>query len=395
MATISQPGGGGGAAASDVTPLDVDPAVAAAAGSGSEVSREDHRHDTEGVATSAEVDVIEQAITPLTTGSTGLTFGTNITPGTTPNGQGSTVAFSPDGSAIAVGHAITPFISVYLWDGVAFGSRVQPTDGAWVGTPENIEWAPDGTEFAVHGAGRIGVYAWNISTVGDGVLDATGAGSGEMHWNAAGDQLLIAETSDGITVIPWSGSALGTKVTQAIAGDAKACAWSRDGSHIFVGHTSSPFISAYPWSGTAFGTVVSNPSTLPPSQVISLNVNPSGNFVGTNFNASPFVRIYEWDEATATWGAAHNASATLPTSSPNDCEFARGGGYLASAETDSPYLEIRPVAANGDLGDVLGPAALPGLGWDVAFSPDGLFLAIAHTTTPFVSVVPGDRSLGY
>lgn len=51
-------------------------------------------------------------------------FGTKYAnPTTLPTGTGFGVAFSPDGSAIAIAHTASPFVSAYPWSGSGFGTK--------------------------------------------------------------------------------------------------------------------------------------------------------------------------------------------------------------------------------------------------------------------------------
>jgi hypothetical protein len=54
----------------------------------------------------------------------GSGFGTKYAnPATLPTGNGNGVAFSYNGSAIAVAHEISPFITTYPWSGSGFGTK--------------------------------------------------------------------------------------------------------------------------------------------------------------------------------------------------------------------------------------------------------------------------------
>ncbi len=399
MAIIIAPSDGGHGL-SDATPTDVDANTPGAAGTGTSGSRDDHRHPANAdLATQAELDAVKAQITSITTGTPSLTFGTKITPGSPPNGGGRAVDFAHDGSAIAVAHDTSPRLSVYPWDGLAFGSRVQPSVNVPASNPVEVKFSPGDDFIAVFGPASnskpFTIYSWDGASVGAGVEAANivplargGA------WTPDGSHVIVAEGTGGAAAYPWDGSTIGTKVTQTGIGEVFDVAVSPNGDYIAVGHASSPHVSVYQWDGAAWGTKVSDPSTLPPAaNVTSVEWSRDGAYLVISSSGTPRVISYEW--TGSAFGARHDIGATIPTSPPNDIEFSPSGSYIGEALTASPYIEVRPVAANGDLGDALSPAALPGLGWDGSFSPDGSHLAIAHDVTPFVTVIPGDRVIGF
>ena len=78
--------------------------------------------------------------------------------------------------------------------------------------------------------------------------------------------------------------------------------------------------------------------------------------------------------------------ATLPTGTGNETAFSADGVYQAVAHTNSPFVTIYKRA--GDVFTKLSdPATLPtGTGSGVSFSPDSVYLSVAHTTSPFVTI---------
>jgi WD40 repeat protein len=85
--------------------------------------------------------------------------------------------------------------------------------------------------------------------------------------------------------------------------------------------------------------------------------------------------------------------STLPTSTGWGTSFSPDGTYLAVAHSTSPYITI--YKRSGDTFTKLAdPATLPpnnGLG--TAFSPDGTYLAVAHDVTPFIAIYKGEETL--
>ena len=77
---------------------------------------------------------------------------------------------------------------------------------------------------------------------------------------------------------------------------------------------------------------------------------------------------------------------TLPASTSNGCAYSADGVYLAVAHSTTPFITI--YKRSGDVFTKLdNPAELPaGIGRGCAFSADGVYLAVAHATTPFITI---------
>ena len=78
--------------------------------------------------------------------------------------------------------------------------------------------------------------------------------------------------------------------------------------------------------------------------------------------------------------------STLPTGHGEGCAFSPDGMYLAVAHSSSPYITI--YNRSGDTFTKLSnPSSLPtGDGWGCAFSSDGTYLAVAHWNSPYITI---------
>ena len=78
--------------------------------------------------------------------------------------------------------------------------------------------------------------------------------------------------------------------------------------------------------------------------------------------------------------------STLPTNNGRGISFSPDGVYLSVAHFTSPYVTIYKRA--GDVFTKLtNPATLPtNAGYGISFSPDGVYLSVAHSTSPFVTI---------
>jgi hypothetical protein len=82
--------------------------------------------------------------------------------------------------------------------------------------------------------------------------------------------------------------------------------------------------------------------------------------------------------------------ADLPASTGNAVAFSSDGTYMAVAHPTTPFITI--YKRSGDTFTKLAdPSSLPAsTGQGVAFSSDGTYMAVAHSTTPFITIYKQD-----
>lgn len=167
-------------------------------------------------------------------------------------GIGTQVAWSPDGTHIAVCHPNSPFISVYPWSG-AFGAKVADPATLPTGNGRGMAWSPDGTHIAI------------------------------AHVN-----------SPFMSVYPWDGSNFGAKVADPAtlpAGQGNRIVWHPDGNLLALAHNSG--FSVYPWDGSNFGARLTNPTVMPGSHCGGVSFSPDGKYLAVSGASVPVFCIYD------------------------------------------------------------------------------------------------------
>jgi 6-phosphogluconolactonase (cycloisomerase 2 family) len=82
---------------------------------------------------------------------------------------------------------------------------------------------------------------------------------------------------------------------------------------------------------------------------------------------------------------------TLPTSTGYGASFSSDDTYLAVAHSTTPFITIYK-RDNDTFTKLDDPANLPAsTGYDVSWSSDGTYLAVAHSTTPFITIYKRDN----
>ena len=128
-------------------------------------------------------------------------------------------------------------------------------------------------------------------------------------------------------------------------------------------------------------------------ELFGKNVDTGTLWIPANGNTFDLGVYPELDEVFGVEESSWQGSATkladpnvLPTGSGNGASFSPDGNYLAVAHNTSPFVTI--YKREGDTFTKLAnPDVLPtGNGWGTSFSPDGNYLSIAHQGSPFVTI---------
>jgi hypothetical protein len=219
--------------------------------------------------------------------------------------------------------------------------------------------------------------------------------SGGVGFSDDGQYMAIGDTSGtGFQIYYISGTTF-TPLTYAgwnMTGGATGVAWHPDSLNVAFTHATTPFIDiGFITSGSA-GTAIfddlADPATLPTGNANGCAWSPNGQFLAVAHDTTPFVTIYE---CTGTAGSGLVLTkltnpASLPAGAGQGVAFSADGRFMTVAHTTTPFVTIYEI--NGTTFTKLtDPSSLPaGNGNGVAFSADGLHMAVAHATTPFITI---------
>jgi WD40 repeat protein len=271
---------------------------------------------------------------------------------------------------------------------------------------------------------------------------AAGAGGPGIH-----DILASGTSPPYVCAFPWdSSTGLGTRYTSpsTLPPDrGYDIAVTSDNSAVFLGHADSPFISAYSYTvGVGVGTKYANPSTLPPSngqasQCVAVHPSDNAVAIGT-IGQVPYLNVYQWSSSgfgakyadmpfsiwpggyrgqDIAWHPTGNAISfatyqnqlsthdvyTWSSSSGvgtrysypgnpghtrycNCSAFSPDGNYIAVGLSGSPYLQALNWSNSSGFGSYLtNPSSSPGdIVNSVKFSPDGSYVGVATNDNPVV-----------
>ena len=256
----------------------------------------------------------------------------------TPSSDTTGVAFSPDGIYAACVTGGAPYMKIYKRNGdilVPVAAPVTPP----AGPATAISFSPDGTYLAV----THDVSPWF------------------SVYKKTGDSFVKLANP---AVLP--------------SGECRSCAWSPDGNHLAIGGAAPTGLRVYRRSGDSLEHYA--PEQFGSAAIVQgVAFSPDGLYLCAAQTTTPRLVVYKRS------GNVYNAltSPSQPTSAGQCCAWSADGVYLAvGTQTSNLYIYKR----SGDALTVL--SVLPNMGsiHGVAFSSDGLKLAVASGMSPFVNI---------
>lgn len=158
------------------------------------------------------------------------------------------------------------------------------------------------------------------------------------RWNPAKNAVLGADYTNKLSGYNWS-SGFGTKYTNptGATGTPSSFSMTADGSTVFLGTDTSPWIFAYPFSNsTGFGTKYANPSTLPAGSFygpFGIDVKDNDTVFFAVGLTAPGIHAYAW---SGGWGSKYADPATTPgASGAYDVSYNSSASAVAYAQSSS------------------------------------------------------------
>jgi hypothetical protein len=294
------------------------------------------------------------------------------------------VSFVSDNSNISIGTSNNPWISVWQWSSLGFGTQ----------------YANPATLLTPNSNGPAG-YAWTTSA--DAVLTANydqpqsypqawrwtaSAGFGTKYSNGTnfgyaqgvsinGDSTLVAfngSASPGfVHLYPWSlATGFGTKyATATFSPNPLSIGWqelsfNKVTNDLALGRTASPYVFACSVSSAGFGTQYSSPPTPLATGTNGLLFSPDGSAIGTVNSGSPSLNAYQWG---AGFGTKYSNPVSLTFSSQQSMDWASTtNAIVGTSNSTAPYANIYGWSSAGFGSKYTVPAGVPTNAARVSFS---------------------------
>jgi WD40 repeat protein len=294
------------------------------------------------------------------------------------------VAFSPDGTTLAVGDADG---GTYLWS-LATRTIAATLTASGSSQVESVAFSPGGTILAA-GDRNGRTFLWSVATRKRiaSLTDPGSSGADSLAFSPGGTTLAVGDVN-GSTYL-WSLATRTITATLTDSGtpqsnpDVDSLAFSPGGTTLAVGDVAG---RTYLWS-VATRTIIATFADPASAGVQSVAFSPDGTTLATgDLNRS----AYLWSVATRTITATLPSPGSDATSEPMSVAFSPGGTTLAAGSFDgSTYLWS--LASRTITATLTDPG---GAGVDsVAFSPDGTTLAVGDNDgSTYLWSLPGHSS---
>lgn len=167
----------------------------------------------------------------------------------------------------------------------------------------------------------------------------------------------------------------------------------------------SPYIQMWVLNQNSPGSAHTNPGTLPTGAAQCVDIHPTGYYAIVGHTTTPFMSCYPIVANTSGFGTKLTNPATLPAAQVNGIAFSKQGDYLCAVSATSPYIQvwrffdfygtgtISTASANPAVLPTNGVAGATG-GRQVAWRPQGDYIAMCMNSAPFIYIVPFNRATG-
>lgn len=253
--------------------------------------------------------------------SGGIVAGLYGSPGTGVAGAGRSVAVSPNGLCVAVGHATTPFLSVYQWTARQFGSKFTNPGTLPAAQVNGVDFHPTADIIAAasqtfpyleaweftHSAGPSAAFGAKIPNPPNAAAGGPNGGTGKcLKWRPQGDYIAMAmSVTPYIYVVPYDratktfGNAIA--VGLGLPGAVNCLEWSPDGQYLLLGCSSGAYLYCVDFSTGTLVSTVPFDGTSPGQQINAIRVDPTGTFVFLAMNGGNFLISYSMPQKSRNY----------------------------------------------------------------------------------------------
>lgn len=200
------------------------------------------------------------------------------------------------------------------------------------------------------------------------------------------------------------GTRNGTSAPTAASGALKDLCYHSNGQFLYTASAVTPFIQAWTIDDDMNRTnALTNPATLPAGAAQCVNLHPGGRYLVVGHTTTPFITAYQLnlgDQNITQMGTKVSDPIALPAAQVNSAKFSPFGDYLAIGSQTSPFLEVYSfttgfVAKSAAPGTLPTGGPQPDKGGDgIAWRPQGDYIAMSMSTSPYVYVIPFNRATG-
>lgn len=311
-------------------------------------------------------------------------------PSAIPSGVGTSSSWSPCGNFLAVSSSSSPYILVYERAGTTFNKLPDPgtlpTGGA-----TKCKWSPNGDFLAVSHATSpfITIYQKKGNTLTKLSDPSTlpGGTGFDVNWTSNGEYLLVnsAPNSTGGAIYSVTGTTFTYFSSSApnASGAATSGCFSHDSQYCVTSAQFSDALIAYQRAASVFSSITA-PAT-PAGFPNGLAFSPDDLSFAVAMTGGDNLALYNFSSALGTFTQLSSPSS-LPGAGTNGVAWSPNGLYLAFAIGSAPYLIVYQ-RSGSTYTALTAPSSQPaGVAQGVSWSPNGEFLAVVGQTTPYIQI---------
>jgi hypothetical protein len=212
----------------------------------------------------------------------------------------------------------------------------------------------------------------------------TGSTTYVARYSPLGDVLAVGSQSTPFIHFYDNGAKLSNPATLP-SSNVNDLAWSSDGAYCAIATGVSPYVAIYTRSGSTYSKLASPLNILPTSQATGVAFSDDGIYLAAACVSTPYMVWYKRSGATFT---KLTNPASIPTAQASNCAWSPSGAYLAVTYSASPYLKIYKrtgdtLSATGVTSPTIAGTSSLGVSW----SADGNYLAVCSDASPYLTVL--------
>lgn len=275
--------------------------------------------------------------------------------------------FTPDSSKVIAGSSSSPYIHVYPWSSLGYGTKYTNPSTLPSGAVKDLKLNSTNTALtvAIYASPYIYTYAFSSSGIGTKYANPATLPSSNgisVSFNNTNDVIALSSESDPIfSLYRWASGytfKFSNPASMPTETSGTSVRFNSTGQAVFTYTTPSPTVSVYNITyNNGFGTKYADPTTLPGIFCYTCEFSPDYSVLLIGSSSAPYATAYSWNNG---FGTAYNAGGFETTSGSvvsisfdsAGTNVALTGGYL------NAYFQVFPWS-NGYGSKWADPASIP------------------------------------
>ena len=297
-----------------------------------------------------------QGVTPY---ERGLNTFTQTAQPSMSNINGTCVAFTPNGFYCAICGSVdanNPFIELFTYNSGVLGNVNPYQLTAYAGSITSMAWSPDGS--AIVFGMNVSPYLLVSSRTGINLTAVSGPASmpgsivNGVAFSADGTMLAVATNLTPFVylyTVSGTGPSIGFTAVSTPGttptGSTYAAAFSPDGNMVGFAHLTSPYVTVYQIGAGPTFSKITNPGTLPAGTGSSICFSPRSDYMAVGHSGSPYIAIYSTGTPGSNTFTYQTAPVTPLPGATVGLAWSPDGQFLAACGATNAYVNVYQTAS--------------------------------------------------